>query len=598
MTGALRIANSSGFFGDRYSAVREMIDGGEIDVLTGDYLAELTMFILSKSRSAGRPGYASTFLRQMEDTLVDIVARRIKVVTNAGGLDPSGLAEAIEQLSQRLGIAPKIAYVTGDDLIPQLGRLRADGEPFQNIDTGEVLDDSALEPYTANVYLGARGIARALAEGADIVICPRVTDASLVVGPCIWKFGWSETDYNQLAGAVAVGHVIECGAQATGGNYAFADEIDTSSDPGFPLAEMSHDGSAVITKHPGTGGAVTVGTVTAQLLYEVGEREYLNPDVTLHLDSIQLTQQGADRVLVTGAVGTPPPPTSKVAMTMLGPYRQNVVVGIPGLDIEDKARRFQRGIVDALGGVDEFDDVSFRLVRSEQLGAEENELAVSQLHVSFCSSDRALLGRRIFDAATGLALSSFPGIFFPGERQQKPTQTGVNWPCLISSNLVRETVTVLGDSRITIEPRMTVDRIAAERSNRTRLANPFVHGPETVLLPLGHLFGARSGDKGAHANVGIWARDDQSHAWLEDALDVELFRRLLPEAGDLEIVRVPLPNLRGVNFLVKGLLGAGAAAAGRFDPQAKSLAEFVRGRTVEVPAALVKVAEPVEARFS
>jgi hypothetical protein len=589
MSENLRIANCSGFYGDRISAAREMVEFGEIDVLTGDYLAELTMFILSKAQAAGRPGYATTFLLQMEEVLPQILERGIKVVTNAGGLDPGGLAEELAKLGEHLGVSPRIAYLLGDDLMPDIDQLLGSGVDFRNLDTDQLLADSDAEPFTANAYLGGRGIARALAEGADIVVCPRVTDASLVVGPCMWRFGWSDDDYDELAGAVAAGHVIECGAQATGGNYAFFEETDTTKLPGFPIAEMYCDGRSVITKHDGTGGAVTVGTVTAQLLYEVGETEYLNPDVTVHLDTIQLTQEGRDRVLLQGTRGTPPPSTLKVSMTSLGYHRQTAVFAVPGDKVEEKVAMLERGLANILGGFDQFDDVTFHLVRSDQPGATVNELAVAQLQVSFGARDKDKLGRRIFDAATGLALSSYPGIYFPGERQQRPTQTGVNWPCLVPVTAVTETVVFDDGTRLEIEPRQTAEPPARSRpadAAPTGAARASSDGA-TRRVSLGAAFGARSGDKGAHANVGIWGGSPEAYEWLASELTVEKFRSLLPEADDLEIVRADLPNLLAINFLVKGLLGEGAAAVGRFDAQAKGLAEFIRSRQVDLPEALL-----------
>ncbi|MER5437689.1 acyclic terpene utilization AtuA family protein [Streptomyces sp. NPDC002790] len=591
MSEVLRIANCSGFYGDRFSAAREMVEGGDIDVLTGDYLAELTMFILSKARAAGRPGYATTFLRQMEEVLGTCLERGIRVVTNAGGLEPAALAHELDALGRRLGLPLKTAHLTGDDLMPHLPQLRAEGADFRNLDTGRLLADADADPFTANAYLGGRGIAQALGAGADIVVCPRVTDASLVVGPAMWRFGWAEDDYDKLAGAVAAGHVIECGAQATGGNYAFFEETDTSALPGFPLAEIHADGSSVITKHAGTGGAVTVGTVTAQLLYEVGGTDYLNSDVTLKLDTVQLSQEAPDRVRLWGTRGAPPPETLKVAMTLPGPYRQSVVLAVPGETIEAKAARAERDLATALGGFEQFDSVDMRLVRSDQAAAETGELGTAQLVLSFASAEKEKLGRRIFDAATGLALSSFPGIHFPGERQQRPTQTGVNWPCLVPASAVAEFVHLDGDD-LPVPPRKLHAKAAPSPStDENGLPTPKPTTPQdtsTRRVSLGTLFGARSGDKGAHANVGIWARSDQAYGWLVGSLTVEAFRALLPEAADARITRSVFPHLRGVNFVVEGLLGAGAAAAARFDPQAKGLAEFIRSREVELPVDLLE----------
>ena len=316
MSEPLRIANCSGFYGDRLSAAREMVDGGPIDVLTGDWLAELTMLILWKGlqRDPGR-GWAHTFLTQMEDVLGTCADRGIKVVTNAGGLNPAALADQVRLLADRLGLSVSVAHVEGDDLLPRLDRLRADGHDLAHLDTGAPLASAHGTVVSANAYLGAWPIVEALGAGADVVVCPRVTDASLVVGPAAWHHGWTTTDWDALAGAVVAGHVIECGPQATGGNYAFFTEVPGMEHPGFPLAEVAADGSSVITKHPGTGGEVSVGTVTAQLLYEIGGHHYPNTDVVARFETIEVTEVGRDRVRLSGTKGLPAPATSRCAST-------------------------------------------------------------------------------------------------------------------------------------------------------------------------------------------------------------------------------------------------------------------------------------------
>lgn len=288
----LRIGNASGFYGDRFDALREMLTGGELDVLTGDYLAELTMLILGRDRLKDpSAGYARTFLRQLEESLGLAHERGVKLVTNAGGLNPAGLADRVRDLADRLGIPVRVAHVEGDDLTAQHPGSLA-----------------------AHAYLGGFGIAACLREGADIVVTGRVTDAALVTGPAAAHFRWGPREYDRLAGAVVAGHVLECGTQATGGNYSFFQEGDVRR-PGFPLAELHEDGTAVITKHPGTGGFVDVGTVTAQLLYETGGARYAGPDVTARLDTVRLTQDGPDRVRIDGVHGEPPPPPSRSAST-------------------------------------------------------------------------------------------------------------------------------------------------------------------------------------------------------------------------------------------------------------------------------------------
>src|SRR6056297_1135622 len=320
MTDPIRIANCSGFFGDRPSGALEMVEGGHIDVLTGDWLAELTMLILSRIRAKrAKGGYARTFVTQMEQVMGTCMDRGIKVVSNAGGLDPDGCAEAVAEVARRLGLSPTVAYVRGDDLLPRLDEFIAAGIDFAHLDTGEPLEDPSTY-VSANAYLGCWGIVEALTRGADIVITGRVTDAAVVCGPAAWHHGWGRDDWDELAGAVVAGHVIECSAQATGGNYSFFQEIPDYDDPssgarlGYPWAEIARDGSSVIGKHDGTGGLVSVGTVTSQLLYEIGGPAYLGPDVTARFDTIALDQEGPDRVRVSGVRGTPPPETLKVGI--------------------------------------------------------------------------------------------------------------------------------------------------------------------------------------------------------------------------------------------------------------------------------------------
>jgi Acyclic terpene utilisation family protein AtuA len=360
----VRIANTSAFYGDRLAAMRWLLDSAEVDVITGDYLAELTMLILWKAKQKDpESGYARTFLTQFAQVVTDCAARGVKVITNAGGLNPAGLAEAVRAIIAEAGVSLSVAHVDGDDLIPQLATLRAAGVPFTHLDTGADLAECGAEPVSANAYLGGWGIATAMAGGADIVITGRVTDAALVVGAGAWWHEWSRTDFDALAGAVAAGHIIECGPQATGGNYSHLAEIADRRYPGSPIAELAHDGSFVITKPDDTGGLVSPGTVIAQLLYEVGAPAYVNPDVVAHFDTLTVEQDGPDRVRVSGTKGGPPPPTLKVAMNYIGGYRNTMTMVLTGLNIEDKATWAIDELFDILGGQSAFDDVDVQLLR-------------------------------------------------------------------------------------------------------------------------------------------------------------------------------------------------------------------------------------------
>ena len=377
MSDIIRIANCSGYYGDRLDAAREMVEGGPIDVLTGDYLAELTMSILfNQRRERGEQvGYVGTFLKQLEEVAGTCLARGIKIVTNAGGLNPKSMAEEVEKILAKLGLTAKVAWIDGDNLLDDLDRLTAEGEAFRNLDTGAVLQGSGQKPVTANAYLGGWGIKTALDEGADIVICPRVTDAAVVIGPAAWKFGWKRDDFDALAGALTAGHIIECGAQCTGGNYAFFQEVPSFRNMGYPIAEIERDGSFTITKHPGTGGLVSVGTVTAQLLYEISTPAYMNPDVIAHFDTLRIEQAGPDRVRVSGCRGSSPPPTHKVCFNTLGPFKQSFEVLLTGLDIELKAEKYLDQVFYNLGGREQFDDVDVQLIRSDHEDPATNEVA-------------------------------------------------------------------------------------------------------------------------------------------------------------------------------------------------------------------------------
>jgi hypothetical protein len=585
VTEALHIANCSGFYGDRFSAAREMLEGGPIDVLTGEYLAELTMLILWKSRLKDpEAGYATTFLRQMEEVAGLAIDRGVKIVANAGGLNPAGLAMKLRGLLERLGLRASVAHIEGDDLLPRLGELQAAGHELRNLDTGRSLAEAGVEPVSANIYLGAWGIVEALKAGADIVVCPRVTDASLVVGPAAWHFGWARDDWDRLAGAVVAGHIIECGPQATGGNYSFFSEVPGITKLGFPIAEMREDGSSVITKHSETGGLVSVGTVTAQVLYEIQGRRYLNPDVVARFDSIQLSPDGPNRVLVSGIRGEAAPDSLKVSVNYVGGYRNTMTFVMTGLEIEAKAEMARRQLFDSLGGEAAFDEVDVQLFRTDRPNAASNAEAMAHLRVTVKDADAKKVGRSFSNKFIELALASYPG-FFTTTPPEAETTYGVYWPALVSAELVRETV-VLEDGRrldVTGPPRRPPE---GEEPDRGRGNLPDL-GP-TRRLPLGIVFGARSGDKGGDANIGVWARSDDGYRWLEGFLTVDRLRELLSETAQLRIRRYALPNIRSLNFVLIGLLGEGVASSTRIDPQAKGLGEYLRSRMVELPEALLE----------
>lgn len=561
----LRIGNASGFYGDRFDAMREMLTGGALDVLTGDYLAELTMLILGRDRLKDpKRGYAKTFLGQLEECLGLAHERGVRIVANAGGLNPAGLADAVRELADRLGIPAKVAHVEGDEL----------GSRYP-------------ESLAAHAYLGGAGIAACLREGADIVVTGRVTDAALVTGPAVAHFGWAPDAYDRLAGAVVAGHVLECGTQATGGNYAFFAEHDPAvlRHPGFPLAELHEDGTSVITKHDGTGGLVDLGTVTAQLLYETSGARYAGPDVTARLDTVRLTQEGPDRVRIEGVRGEAPPPTLKVGLNRLGGFRNEVVFVLTGLDIEAKAALVRDQMDTALATAKSPPaDVRWELARTDHPDAPTEETASALLRLVVRDPDQHAVGRSFSGAAVELALAGYPGFHV-----MAPPGTGAPYGVFEDVYVPHgdvDHVAVLDDGRrIPVAP--AHDTLVLEGAPEPPLPELLTSGTPTRRVPLGRIAGARSGDKGGNANVGVWVRTDAAWRWLAHTLTVDRFRELLPETADLTVVRHVLPNLRALNFVVEGILGEGVASQHRFDPQAKALGEWLRSRHLDIPESLL-----------
>jgi hypothetical protein len=573
MTQALRIGNCSGFYGDRLAAMRQMLEGGRLDYLTGDYLAELTMLILGKDTLKDPSlGYAKTFVRQLEDSLGLALEKGVKIVGNAGGLNPAGLADRLREVARGLGLDPAIAHVEGDD-------VRALG-----------LREGAL---TANAYLGGFGIAAALNAGADIVVTGRVTDASLVVGPAVAHHGWTPTSYDELAGAVVAGHVLECGTQATGGNFSGfktlrLDRPDIMQSPlGFPLAEIAADGSCVITKHDGTGGAVTVDTVTAQLLYEIQSTRYLNPDVTTLLDTVELREVGRDRVSISGVRGEAPPERLKVGVNELGGFRNTVEFVLTGLDIDAKADWVREQLTPSLTA----SEVAWTRTALPPADADTEEGASCLLRCTVKDADRDRVGRGFTSAAVELALASYPG-FTMTAPPASPAPYGLYRAEYVDRSAVTHTV-VHADGRREVVADPTEFGAGDHRDSLRPSPFPAPLDSLTRRAALGSFVHARSGDKGGDANLGLWVMHDGSDkydarvTWLTKLITPRKVRELLPEAADLDVEVHVLPNLGGVNVLIHGLLGEGVAASTRFDPQAKGLGEWMRSRVVHVQEGLL-----------
>tara|TARA_A100001015_G_scaffold6386_1_gene8014 strand:+ start:3367 stop:5127 length:1761 start_codon:yes stop_codon:yes gene_type:complete len=578
----IKIANCSGFYGDKISAAKELVDGGPIDVLTGDYLAELTMAILysQKLQRGEDKGYVGTFLKQIKEVAKSCKEKKIKIISNAGGLNPKSMASEIKKILDEQSIDMKVAYIDGDDLLPRMEDLTKEGEVFENIDKNIPLNDSGFSTLTANAYLGAWGIKEALDNGADIVVCPRVTDAAVVIGPAAWKFNWDRNNYDALAGALAAGHIIECGCQATGGNYAFFKEVSSFDNVGYPIAEILEDGSFYVTKHPGTGGLVSKGTVTAQLLYEISSPAYKNPDVIAHFDTLKIEDIEKDKVYISGCRGSSPPKDHKVCINLAGGFRNGMEIMLTGLDIEAKAKVFEDALFNSVGGKEQFDEVSIQLHRTDKENPISNEESMASLVISVKSMNADLVGRLFSAKIIELALANIPGFFAQGGVKSSGPVI-VYWPALIDSKHIKEKV-YIEDKEIEIIPtsQMDFEDIYYQR-DPIEIEEIEIKDEENIYF--GDLYGTRSGDKGGCANIGVWAKNSKSFAFLSKYLSEEKLKELLPDLKDFKIERFELSNINSLNFYIHGILEDGVSSNNRKDSQAKSLGEYLRAKIIKVP---------------
>ena len=562
-----------------------MVEQGPIDVLTGDWLAELTMLILSRIRNKNpEGGYARTFVTQMEQVMGTCLDKGIKVVSNAGGLNPRGCAEAVNDIAEKLGLNPSIAYIDGDDLMERIHELHSSEKLFPFLPNTPLGD---LDSYlTANAYLGCWGIVEALNQKADIIITGRVTDAAVVCGPAAWHHDWQRDDFDQLAGAVVAGHIIECGAQATGGNYSFFSEIEERNDIGgkarfgFPWADIAEDGSSTIGKHDGTGGLVNTETVTSQILYEIGGPEYLGPDVTARFDTIEIENTAPNRVTVSGVKGQAPPSTLKVAMNELGGYRNSFSVALTGLEIEEKAAFAQATFWDSCPhNPEDFQSIRSEVIRTDKEDADQQEKATAIWKVTVKDKDERKVGRVFTDAMIHTVLASIPGMYSLSSGPTAATPFGIYRPASVPAELVPQYVHILGGKTTMVES-SNPQGPPLEIKNDDPLPTPV--GPSSTTT-IGTVCGTRSGDKGGDANLGVYARNDKAWAWLDNTLTTERLKELLPETQNLTIERYRYPKIRSLNFLIRGLLQEGVAASTRQDPQAKALGEWLRSRQIDIP---------------
>ena len=492
------------------------------------------------------------------------------------------MADEVKNILDSEGLNLKVAYIDGDDFMDKFDELKKNGEELKNLDTGASLFKQHLPAVSANYYLGCWGIKKALDEGADIVICPRVTDAALVMGPAAWKFNWSRDDYDKLAGSLAAGHIIECGAQATGGNYSFFKEVPSFQNVGFPIAEIEESGNFKIYKHKGTGGLVSTGTVTAQLLYEISSPKYLSPDVIAHFDSLKIEDLGDDKVFISNIKGSPPTNKHKACINLAGGYKNSMELIVTGLDIEEKAKIFTDELFRSLGGKDEFDDVSIQLIRTDKKEPLTNEEAMAILKIDVKSSSPEKVGRIFSAKVIELALANYPGWTAQSEIKQASPFISY-WPALVDSKNVKEKLHFNNESKV-----IEIEKHQEQPINLEKINIDEYVSKDIEKINFGRIFGTRSGDKGGCANLGVWAKDASSYSYLYHFLTVEQLKKLLPDLECFEIERYELPNIFALNFYVKGILENGVSSNNRKDGQAKSLGEYLGTKLIDCPKEFIE----------
>jgi hypothetical protein len=593
MARRIRIGCAAGFYGDSQLAARQLVDRGEIDYLVFDYLAEITMAILAKQQARNpEMGFALDFVSvAMKDVLADCAERGIKVVANAGGVNVPACIAALEQLCESLGLNLKVGGVYGDNL---LGRDDLPRPAMTENQTGDALPDRLA---SMNAYLGGRPVADALAAGADIVVTGRVVDSAVVLGPLIHEFGWGEQDYDRLAQGSLAGHILECGAQCTGGNFTDWHTVPDYSDISYPFADVSEDGTFEIGIPPGTGGIATVGSVGEQLLYEIGDpANYLLPDVACDFSNVELERTAKDRVRVSGALGRPPGSRYKVCATYRDGFQVKGVVMIGGPRALDKARtdleawiaRVRRHF--SASGIDDF-----RAVDLEYLGAEHTYgphatdaaratrevVAKFGLHhddpeaLQFAANEMVYLGT-----------SGVPGFYGLGGGRARPGALMRVHSTMIDKALVPVSVQV-GDQMINEAPYLTPGDSEPTPKYRMPMDEPDADpGADAVAVALERLAFARSGDKGNNANIGVMARDRSYLPYLHQQLTAQVVEDYFAHLVDGEVERFEMPGPGAYNFYLTEALGGGGTASVRTDAQGKSLAQQLLSLPILVPAAL------------
>ncbi|MEY4630373.1 MAG: hypothetical protein RIQ81_493 [Pseudomonadota bacterium] len=602
----IRIGNAGGYWGDDPDALKRQVRGGHLDYISMDFLAEVTMSIMQKQRANDpKLGYARDFLGMLEEVLPDIMKSGTRIITNAGGVNPQGCAEAITALGRKLGLSPRVAIVYGDDILSDIPRLQGEGCDFRNMESGSAFTGVASRIESANIYFGAAPVADALKWEPNIIVTGRVTDTGITIGAMLHEFGWAPTDWDKLAHGVVAGHIIECGTQATGGNFTDWRKVPSFSNMGFPIIEVHRDGTFYVTKHPGSGGLVSTDTVREQLFYEMGNpHSYITPDVVADFATIRLEQAGADRVKVSGIRGYEPTPLYKVSMAYADGFKSLGAIAISGPDARAKAEAFARIFWEKCGkdGLSETSTEYFGWNACHRsLGGMDdgNEIL---LRLGARSADEKKL-RRFGKLIPSLILSGPPGVCVLGG-VPKAQEIVSYWPALMPKSAVRPKIAMCEEGRgihsETVVPpeqsgkfdpaRFKPDQVADRASCDIKTAMQIQANPEATALSAICL--GRSGDKGDMANIGIMARSAKAYDFLGSYLTAQRVKDLFQELCHGSVTRYALPNMSGFNFLLDEALGGGGTVTLRTDAQGKTFAQALLRHKTLIPKDVLNSVSP------
>lgn len=592
------IGNAGGFWGDDLDAMRRQLEGGHLDYISTDYLAEITMSILRKQQLKDeRMGYVADFVHQLVDVAPLVKKKGTKVIVNAGGMNPLGCAREIIGKLKGTGNELRIAVIEGDNIYPDLNSIYPDKATFKNLEDGRNYDEIKDHVQSANAYLGVGPIVKALEEGAQVVIAGRVTDTSISIAPMIYEFGWAMNDWNRLASGLIAGHMMECGAQSTGGNYTDWQKVKKWDNFGYPVTEVKNDGSFVMTKHPGTGGIVNLDTVKEQLLYEMGDpKNYISPDVVVDFSTIRLQEEGPDRIRVFGVKGRPSTPYLKVSMAYMDGYKAKGSLIISGGKALEKARMFEQIFWKRLKEDYEKKNTEYIGYNATHLDlAASNEPNEILLRFTVYDYDKEKISR-FGEHIAPIILSGPPGVAVTGGRP-RPQSVMTYWPTLVSKKLVEANVTIL-DLNGNIGNKWVVSAVLGEEQEDFLVESPsqtsnVVKDPEwpksedTKRVKFSDICLARSGDKGDMVNIGVIARSEKIYAFLKQHLTADFLKSMFASLCHGPVTRYELDNLLGLNFLLDHALDGGGTKSLMIDAQGKTFASAFLNQEVEVPAELL-----------